>query len=93
MHSNLLHPDSSAAVPSQKKWGRASQVCFPVAHTSTGSRGTASPVLYILEAAKMVFRERRDRCWAEPYHTVLGKAEKRGHDVEQVGGKKTLRAR
>lgn len=37
LHSNLLHPDSSAVVPSQKKRGRASRVCFPMANTSTGS--------------------------------------------------------
>lgn len=95
LRSNLLHPGSSAVVPSQKKQGRASQVCFPVANTSTGSwRGDPWHCQFcmdIVEGGKKVFsafRERRDRCWSEPYHMVVGKAEKRGHDVEQVGGKK-----
>lgn len=82
--AQLLYP--------QKKQGRASRVCFPVANTSMGSpKGDPWHCQFcsdILEGRKKVFlalRERRDRCWSEPYHMVVGKA---GHDVEQVGGKK-----
>lgn len=97
LHSNLLHSDSSAVAPSQKKRGRANQVCFPVANTSTGSpKGDpwhcqfCTDILVMGKKVFLTFIKRRDRCWSEPHHMVVGKAEKRGRDVEQVGGKKPI---
>jgi len=65
-----------------------------MANTSTGSlKGDPWHCQFctdIFEGGKKafsVYRERRGRFWSEPYHRVVGKAEKRGRSVE-VGGKK-----
>lgn len=83
---------------------QTAQLLYPPKRSREGQAGSASlwltppraavalPVLY----RHLRSREdgiQRDRCWAKPYHTVVGKAEKRGQDVEQVGEKKTHRAR